>query len=46
MYTINIKVESFNADPNKDTYFSGKKQLEIQECKNIVKEFITVKHIN
>ena len=36
LYTINIKVESFNEDPNKDNYFS-KKQTKIQDVKILSK---------
>ena len=36
LYTINIKVESFNEDPNKDNYFS-KKETKIQDVKILSK---------
>lgn len=36
MYTINIKVKSFNEDPNKDNYFS-KKETEIRNVKILSK---------
>ena len=36
LYTINIKVESFNEDPNKDNHFS-KKETKIQDVKILSK---------